>query len=445
MIEGLLLFFYLLILVSIVLVINQQKYANTPLSTIFILGFFAKLIGGLAFAAVYKFYYGGGDTLNYFRDCQILNEAFLKDPIAALKIVFLPKGSFSHDVFNYTSRMWFDRDPASFWVIRLIGPLTVLAFNSFWITTLLVSTFSFFMVWSFYIALIKIYPRIYKNLALAILFMPSIFFWGSGIMKDTLTFSFLALILKVLLDAHRGKYSLSSMLIASVCFYFTISIKAYVAACLIPAIIIYLVIRFKKLIPNPTVQSIVTPIFLLTTAAASIVVLNYFSEYLGKYSLDNFEETVEVYGWWHETVVNHYQGGQGSYYTLGFEAGSGITALLLKFPLAVNVSLFRPYLWEVKNVVMLITAIESFFVLIVTFKIIQKRGLQKVISYFFSNPIVSFCITYSLLFLFAVGLASNNFGALARYKIPGLALYMLAIYVTDLGLSSKKVIDKRVR
>lgn len=445
MIEGVFLFFYLVIIISIVLVIHQRKYADTPLSTIFLLGFFAKLIGGLAFAAVYKFYYGGGDTLNYFRDCQLLNEAFLNDPIAALKIVFFPKGSFSHDVFVYTSRMWYDRDPASFWVIRLIGPLTVLGLNSFWITTCLVSTISFFMVWSFYRSLINLYPRIYKNLAIAVLFMPSVFFWGSGIMKDTLTFSFLAILLKVLLDIHRGKYSITHLVIACVCFFLTISIKAYVAACLIPAVIVYLVIRFKKIIPNPTVQSIVTPLFLLTTAAASIVVLNYFSEYLGKYSLDNFEETVEVYGWWHETVVNHYQGGQGSYYTLGFEAGSGLTALLLKFPLAVNVSLFRPYLWEVKNVVMLMTAAESFFVLVVTFQLIKKRGVRKVVGYMFSNPIVSFCIIYSFLFLFAVGLASNNFGALARYKIPGLVLYMVATYITDYGLSPKKRTNKRTR
>ncbi len=444
MVEGLLLFFYLLIIISIVLIINQNKYARTPLSNIFLLGFFAKLIGGLAFAAVYKFYYGGGDTLNYFHDCKILSEALLNDPIAALKIIFSPKDSFSYDTFTYTSRMWYDNDPPSFWVIRLIGPLTVLAFNSFWVTTVLVSTISFFMIWSFYFALIKLYPRIYKNLAIAILFMPSIFFWGSGIMKDTLTFSFLALILKVLIDAHRGKFALSSIIIAIICFILTISIKAYVAACLIPAIIIYVVIRFKKSIPNTTIQSIVTPLFLVTTAAISVIVLNYFSEYLGKYSLDNFEETVEVYGWWHETVVNHYQGGDGSVYTLGFEGGGGLTGLLLKFPLAVNVSLFRPYLWEVKNVVMLMTALESVFVFIITFQVIRKRGFLKVLGYLFSNPLVSFCITYALLFLFAVGLASNNFGALARYKIPGLTLYLLAVFITDFGLTPKRVKNKSI-
>lgn len=438
MIEGLLLFVYLIIIIAVVMIIHQQKYSNTPLSNIFLLGFFAKLIGGLAFAAIYKFYYGGGDTLNYFRDCKILNEAFLNDPISALKIVFLPKESYSFDIYKYTSQMWYDRDPASFWVVRIIGTLNLFGLNNFWITTCLTSTISFFMIWNFYFSLIRLYPRIYKNLAIAILFMPSLFFWGSGIMKDTLTISFLAIILKALIDIHRKEYTITTILIACICFYLTLSIKAYVAACLVPAAVIYLVIRFKTLIPNKTIRSIVTPVFLLTTAAVSVVVLNYFSEYLGKYSLDNFEDTVEVYGWWHETVVNHYQGGQGSVYSLGFEGGNGITGLILKFPLAVNVSLFRPYLWEIKNAVMLMTALESFFVLLVTIRIIKKNGVIQFSSHLFSDPLISFCITYSLLFLFAVGLASNNFGALARYKIPGLTLYMLAIYLVDYSLSLKK-------
>ena len=389
------------------------------------------------------FYYGGGDTLNYYRDCSILFDAFTNDPILPVKIIFLPSLNYSYDTQVYLSNMIFDRDPASFWVVRIIGPINLLGLNSFWITTVLVSTMSFFMIWSFYFALIKLYPRAYKKLAIAVLFMPSLFFWGSGIMKDTLTFSFLAFILKTLIDTHRGTYKTKNICFSLLFFYATLSIKAYVAACLIPALAIYYIIRFKSVIPNPTIRSLVTPFFLAITAGVSIFILNYFSEYLGKYSLDKFEETVEVYGWWHERVVNYYQDGDGSYYTLGYEAGNGITGLILKFPLAVNVSLFRPYLWEIKNIVMLMTALESFFVLIVTIQVIRRRGLIKVLSQLFTTPLISFCITYALLFLFAVGLASNNFGALARYKIPGLALYMIALYLTDYELSPKKPRNKK--
>ena len=33
------------------------------------------------------------------------------------------------------------------------------------------------------------YPRMTKELAIAFLFIPSVIFWGSGIMKDTYTFT----------------------------------------------------------------------------------------------------------------------------------------------------------------------------------------------------------------------------------------------------------------
>lgn len=33
------------------------------------------------------------------------------------------------------------------------------------------------------------FPDMYKSLAVSILFIPSVVFWGSGLMKDSITFS----------------------------------------------------------------------------------------------------------------------------------------------------------------------------------------------------------------------------------------------------------------
>jgi hypothetical protein len=39
------------------------------------------------------------------------------------------------------------------------------------------------------------------------------------------------------------------------------------------------------------------------------------------------------------------------------------------------------------------------------------------------DPYVLFCLVFSLIFAFAVGISSYNFGALSRYKIPCLPFY----------------------
>ena len=39
------------------------------------------------------------------------------------------------------------------------------------------------------------------------------------------------------------------------------------------------------------------------------------------------------------------------------------------------------------------------------------------------DPNLVFCLVFSIIFAFAVGISSYNFGALSRYKIPCLPFY----------------------
>jgi hypothetical protein len=94
-------------------------------------------------------------------------------------------------------------------------------------------------------------------------------------------------------------------------------------------------------------------------------------------------------------------------------------------PQAVNVSLFRPYLWEVNNPLMLLAALESLALLGLTiFVIIRARGT---IFRWLVQPEVLFCLAFSLIFAFSVGVSTYNFGTLSRYKIPLMPFYLVAI------------------
>jgi hypothetical protein len=44
-----------------------------------------------------------------------------------------------------------------------------------------------------------------------------------------------------------------------------------------------------------------------------------------------------------------------------------------------------------------------------------------------NDPTIQFCFVFSLIFAFAVGISSYNFGALSRYKIPCLPFYAIAL------------------
>src|SRR5204863_2986975 len=97
------------------------------------------------------------------------------------------------DVWSFfddsTGYMVYLGDPHAIAVVKLTWPLCLLAFKSFIGTTILLAWISYWAIWRLYQALIAEFPNLSKEFAIALLFIPSVFFWGSGLLKDTITFS----------------------------------------------------------------------------------------------------------------------------------------------------------------------------------------------------------------------------------------------------------------
>ena len=149
-----------------------------------------------------------------------------------------------------------------------------------------------------------------------------------------------------------------------------------------------------------------------------MVFIRVFASDLQRYSLDNIAATAETTRQW----LTYQSGDEGSGYDLG-EFDPSIFGMLVKFPQAVVVTLFRPFPWEAKKVIVLLSALEALMFVYFTFKAFQKRGIPKTLGLIFKDPNLLFCITFSLIFAFAVGISTYNFGALSRYKIPCLPFF----------------------
>jgi hypothetical protein len=139
---------------------------------------------------------------------------------------------------------------------------------------------------------------------------------------------------------------------------------------------------------------------------------------------------------------NHYSAegnteGTGSGYSLG-DYDADIFGLLKVFPAAVNVTLFRPYLWEIRNPVMILAALESFVILVFTLNLFFFRvRFFEAIRILFNSPFVLMCFCFSILFAFSVGFSSYNFGALVRYKIPCMPFYIAFLFMLEYEIKEK--------
>ena len=99
------------------------------------------------------------------------------------------------------------------------------------------------------------------------------------------------------------------------------------------------------------------------------------------------------------------------------------------FPMAIITTLFRPYPWEAKNPVMLISAIESAILLVFFVFTVYKFGIKLFFRKIFSSPILTFMLCYSLFFAGLVAITTNTFGSLVRYKILTMPFFLALLII----------------
>ncbi len=383
----------------------------------------AKFFGAIALGLLYQFYYGGGDTFNYFtHGSRWIWEAFLDSPATGFRLLSEQGGIRQEDTFNYSQNIWYYRDVQAFFVVRIVSIFDLFTIHTYSATALFFAAFSFTGSWALYSVVVRLYPNNPKWLAIAILFIPSVVFWGSGILKDTLTFGALGWCTYALfqfIELDRNK--VTSIVIFILSSYLIVSIKSYIFFCLVPSAFLWYYLKRISQLASPALKIVIAPILFLLVGGLGIIATQQFALVDEKYSLDNVAQVAAVtaydirYGWGART------GGDGGY-DLGTLDGSWGSMIRL-MPAAINVSLFRPYPWEVRNPLMLLSALEAILTLILTFNWVRNGNWKGIAG----QPFIAFSLVFSLIFAFAVGVSTYNFGTLMRYKLPLLPFFYLVV------------------
>jgi hypothetical protein len=413
---------FVIILVYAVAYTFRYRVTDDVTRRYFIPALTLKIFGALALGFIYQFYYGGGDTFNFHtHGSRHIWEAFTDDPSKGFKLLF-SDGKDYRDIYEYASRIPFFRDKQSYAVIRLAAVFDLFTFSSYSATAILFSVIGFIGLWMLFITFYELNPGLHKWIALATLFIPSVVFWGSGLLKDTITLACLGMatffIKRIFLDK---RFSISRLLLLFLSLYVIFMIKKYILMNYLPAALVWV-----YMVKLANVRSVVFKVMMFPFVSVLVVAIGYYAVVqVGKddprYALEQLGNTAKV------TAYDiAYQTGRdaGSTYSLG-ELDGSMGNMLGLAPQAINVSLYRPYLWEVRNPLMLMSALEATALLCLTLYVLFVR--RNVILQGLSNPHVIFCLVFSITFAFAVGISSFNFGTLSRYKIPLLPFYSLAL------------------
>lgn len=321
----------------------RKKYAHSPVGRYFIPALFVRLGGALLSALVFDFYYDGGDTAAYFRLILMLRNVLETAPREYAHIILSgadEMGDYYLSQFfryNFLYVLFFDKSTAM--LIKIGSVLSLVTFNTYIIISFLVTIFSFAGCWKIYRVFQEMYPSLHKELAIAILFVPSVCFWGSGFMKEPLCIGALGIFfysLNALI--YKRKRIFLHILLLIVMIKILTTVKVYILLCFAPVYVWWLFLRLRTFFSNKYFKYLFLPAMILAGIVGSLYIFRHIQNMASQYALENIESTIKNTQNW---LYYSSQQNNGSGYSLG-----NMEFTLSEFPLifvkAVNVALSGP-------------------------------------------------------------------------------------------------------
>jgi hypothetical protein len=422
-----------------IFVINKMEFFNLngisrrAISGVFIL----KIIAGLALWAIYTFYYTDrsmADIYKYFDDSKILFDALSVRPVDYLKML-TGIGNNTPAFDHYYSEM-------HYWARKIDSGIyndshTIIRFNAF----IRLFSFGYYNVHTVFICFLSLLglTAIYKTfdthlqdkkreLFFAVFFLPSVLFWGSGVLKEGLIFFALGM----LIYYATKLFSLKSILICLGAAFLLAFSKFYVWLAIFPGLV------FLVWINKTGTQKMLIK-FSLVILSISAVGLN----------IDSFTSVQNPFVTLSQKQFEFDQLASGNLRDANNNpipvAGSTIkipklepnlASFIKNSPSALVNTFLRPYIRESKTPMILLAGAETLFVLFII-----------LISLLFMKPLkdikwqyVLFCLSFVIFQFLIIGETTPILGAIARYKTIALPFLVIAF----LFIADKKKLNKKL-
>lgn len=389
--------------------------------TIYLL-FGVKVLFGFALFWVYNYYYlntNTADIFKYFEDAKVLKHYIYKDsPADYLKFIvgFHIDTPATQEAILHTKH-WVKlveinalNDNQT--IIRMHGLLLFITNGYFHIHTLIFCFISFIGCIFLFKTIKALFPLENGKLIIGIFLIPSVLFWSSGVLKESILIFGIGLFVyhwwKVIYK--QGKYLLSIPLIIG-SLYLIMILKSYVIIAMTPSLFAWFIIHRTK-------TKFYIPIFFIINAAY-VIFLFKSHDFLTSF---NFME--------------HLMFKQNDFINVATEmhAQSKIelpildgtySSLLTNIPNAIYNVFCQPEMSRITNALMLFSFLENLFII----------SLIGVMIFFFKNPskeqrlFIWFCFFYILLLSILIGLVVPISGAIVRYKIPFIPFLVVSVLI----------------
>lgn len=387
-------------LITVIPFIRKSQLGSTTLITLFLI----KIVAGLAYAFFYKLpaYHANSDTYRFFNYSLQETETLLHSPIQFFKDLFSFGYSTSGNLFVGDNSYW--NDLKSNLIIKLLAICNLFSFKNYYINIIFFNFFFFFGVIAFY-RFVQAFYKEHQWLVIGLIFLiPSFLFWCSGIHKDGLIFTSIALIFWLFNQSINFGFSFKKIIVLLVLLLLLFGLRNYVCLSILLCIFCWYLADLHKSIK---------PFVYIYLAA---VVLFFSSSFINKQL--NFPQYVVT----KQQEFKQLNGGS-SISTISLEAS--VKSFVLYLPNAIDVFFFRPHISEIKNKSYIPAIIENIAVLLflVGSIIFKRKKIDLPISLWA-------CLFFGCTMLLITGYTITFSGAIVRYKsivLPFLIIPLLTV------------------
>ena len=378
--------------------------------------FAAHVLAAVAQVVLTRDVLGGGDMFAYHLYGNMFADLIVRDPVLyfprVLRLVFLdPQPDLPFDVLGAGAATG-----AMFGISAL---LHLLCAGSLYATCLLLSMGSLFGTIGLYLAVRpSIAPRQAPQILGACVLMPSVIYWSSGLLKESVAFvGFGWCVLGIRWLVH-GRWFRGSVL-------FLVAVTP--AALVKPYILFVLALgagiwwyweRTIRKAPDGAVT--IRPGYLVVGVAIALAGVIALGRVFPDYAVDVLADGIAD----QQEVGARTTG--GSNYGLTESSSRSLSGQLLLAPLALLTSLFRPLIFEARTALQFVNALETGWLTVITVQLLATQR-ARLIGRIRRSPMIAFALAFVVVFGTLVGLATTNLGTLSRYRLPLTPLFAVVL------------------
>ncbi|MDH5474153.1 MAG: hypothetical protein OEX22_00525 [Cyclobacteriaceae bacterium] len=381
---------------------SYKKPNSSELSGFFFPAMLFKIVAGLGVGVLYFFYYEIGDTILYFEDAKKVSEVFYSSWVNYFRFLFGYDSMELNYIDNYRALLF----------VKLISPIVIFTQNNYWITSVYLSLMSFYTCWYLVLNINKYYHQVITGGVVAFLFFPSIVFWSSGVLKETISMSIIVVLSVFFIQIVNDEFKLPvrKVVLALLLVFLLFQLKYYYAAIFLIATLPTLIFKlFSKYFKIKNTVFIWLMLLLCFTVGVSYLHPNL-----------SLQRVMDVVIANNKLYNQHVDLSKTIYY---YNLENTLISIFINAPLALVSALFRPFVFEVGSVLQFMLGVENVF-LVALFLVFPFRKIKIKKNEW---PVILTCFTYIIVLAVLLALSTPNFGTLSRYRISFLPFLVVLL------------------